>query len=228
MFIVQQSPGMPSGTTKAVTETRRRTQAERTARTRGLLLDATTECLIEQGYAGTTTIAVCKRAGVSHGSLLHHFGKREVLLGAALDAVYARLRQRVVAGLEALPQGEARVEAMVDLMWSAFGAREFKAVLELWLAAANHPDAAFALWPEARAFDAGNVPLAEQLFPEFAATMPDFPVYVSLLFQTLQGMGLVHATLPSDSEGTAMREQVRALLTRILREAFASGAAGAK
>jgi AcrR family transcriptional regulator len=207
---------------------RRRTQAERTARTRGLLLDATIECLIARGYAGTTIVSVCKHAGVSHGSLLHHFGKREVLLGAALEAVYARLRARVVDGLEALPQGEARVEAMVNLMWSAFGAREFKAVLELWLAAANHPEAAYALWPEARAFDAGHVPLAEQLFPEFAATVPDFPVYVSLLFQTLQGMGLAHATLPADAEALAMREQVRALLTRILCDALAAGAAEAR
>ncbi len=205
---------------------RRRTQAQRTARTRGLLLDATISCLIENGYAGTTTTAVCKRAGVSHGSLLHHFRKREALLAAALDEVYGQLRARVVAGLEALPEGDARVEAMVDVMWSAFGAREFKAVLELWLAAANHPDAAYALWSKARAFDAGNAPLAERLFPEFAATVPDFRIYMHLLVQTLQGMGLANATLPPDTEGAAMRQQVRALLTRILRDAFACDAKG--
>ena len=56
----------------------------------------------------------------------------------------------------ALPEGDARVAAMVDLMWTAFGAREFKAVLELWMAAANQPDVSWAVWPEARAFDAGN------------------------------------------------------------------------
>jgi len=213
---------MPASTATRAGAPRRRTQAERTAETRSKLIEATVECLIEQGYVGTTTLAVCKRAGVSHGSLLHHFGKRQVLLGAALEAVYGRLRARVVAGLEALPEGDARVEMMVDLMWSAFGAREFKAVLELWVAAANQPDVSWAVWPEARAFDAGNAPLAEQLFPEFAAKVPDFHVYVSLLFQTLQGMGLAHATLPADSEGAAMRDQVRALLTRILSEAFAA------
>jgi AcrR family transcriptional regulator len=209
--------------TKTKPVRRRRTQAERTAETRGKLVDATIEGLIEAGYGGTTTLAVCSRAGVSHGSLLHHFGKREVLLGAALEAVTGRLRARVVDGLAELPGGPERVEAMVDLMWSAFGSREFKAVLELWLAAANHPEVSWSVWPEARAFDAGNAPLAEALFPEFARTVPDFQVYVSLLFQTLQGMGLAHATLPGDTEGDAMRTRVRALLTRILAEAFAHG-----
>jgi AcrR family transcriptional regulator len=202
----------------------RRTQAERTAETRSRLLDATIECLIEQGYVGTTTLAICKRSGVSHGSLQHHFGKRDALLGAALEHVYGRLRDRVVKRLEALPVGEPRVEAMVDVMWDGFGAREFKAVLELWIAAANQPDLSWAVWPEARAFDAGNVPLAEQLFPGFAARVPDFEVYVSLLFQALQGMALVHVTLPVESENVEMRRKVRALLTRIMTGAFASSA----
>jgi len=206
----------------------RRTQAERTAETRSKLIEATVECLIERGYSGTTTLAVCKRAGVSHGSLLHHFGKRETLLGAALAAVYGRLREGVVSQLSALPEGDARVGALVDLMWAAFGAREFKAVVELWLAAVNQPDVSWAVWPEARAFDAGNAPLAEQLFPEVAAELPEFPVYISLLFQTLQGMGLVHATLPADTEGAAMRGEVRELLTRILTDAFAAKVRGAR
>jgi AcrR family transcriptional regulator len=207
---------------------RRRTQAERTAATRSKLIEAAIECLIDSGYGATTTLAVCRRAGVSHGSLLHHFGKREVLLGAALEAVYAGLRERVVSGLEGLPEGDARVASMVNLMWSAFGAREFKAVLELWVAAANQPELSWAVWPEARAFDAGNAPLAEQFFPELAERVPGFHVYVSLLFQALQGMGLAHATLPQTAEAEAMRGQVRALLTRILREAFAASASNAK
>jgi AcrR family transcriptional regulator len=203
----------------------RRTQAERSAATRTRLLEAAAACLVERGYAGTTTLAVCRRAGVSHGSLLHHYGTRERLLGATLEAVYAKLRARVVDTLAALPQGEPRTAALVDAMWSAFGAPEFKAVLELWLAAANQPELSWAVWPEARAFDAVNLPLAEGLFPELAASVPDFPVYVSLLFQTLQGMGLVQATLPRTSEGDALRRRVRDRLARVLREGFADGGA---
>jgi len=214
----------PTTRSRAAGRRPRRSQAERSAETRGRLVEATIRCLVERGYSGTTTLAVCREAGVSHGSLLHHFGTREQLLGAALEAVYARLRSRVVAGLEALPAGDARVEALVEVMWSAFGAPEFKAVVELWLAAANQPDVSWAVWPEARAFDAGTRPLAEQLFPDVAARLPDFDVYVSLVFQVLQGMGLVAATLPREAAGESLQPRVRALLARIVREAFAASA----
>ena len=204
----------------------RRTQAERSADTQARLVDATIGCLVDHGYAGTTTSAVCRRAGVSHGSLLHHYGTRERLLGAALEVVHARLRRQVVSRLEQLPEGPTRVEAIVDLMWSAFGSREYKAVLELWLAAANHPEVSWAVWPEARAFDASSEPLAERLFPEAASRVPEFTVYVSLIFQLMQGMGLARATLPTHPAADEMRGRVRALLTRILREVFAGDGPG--
>ena len=198
----------------------RRTQAARSAATRARLVEATIRCLVERGYAGTTTVAVCARSGVSHGSLLHHYGTRERLLGAALDAVYERLRSPVIEAIEALPPGSARVEALVDGMAAAFLAPEFKAVVELWLAAANHTDVGWAVWPEAQAFDAAILPLAERLFPEAARRNPDFAAYVSLLFQALQGVGLAKATWPEGEEADAMRRRVLALLTRIARDAL--------
>lgn len=191
----------------------------RTAETRGRLIDATIECLIDSGYSGTTAVAVCKRADVSHGSLLYHYGTRARLLGAALDAVYKRLRRPVIESLEALPSGEERVEALVELMWGAFGAREFKAVLELWLAASNQANVGWAVWPEAEDFDRAIQPLTEYLFSDVAARMPDFSLYISLIFQVLQGMGLANATWPHD-EDDPNRVQVRALLGRLVRDAF--------
>lgn len=212
-------PSFASAPTPRPDRARRRTQAERTAETKGRLLDATIACLVERGYAGTTTLAVCERAGVSHGSLLHHFRTRERLLGEALEVVYARLRDPVVRALAELPEGEARVGALVELMWGAFGSPEFKAVVELWLAAANQPDVGWAVWPEARAFDDAIQPLAARLFPEVAARLSDFPLHVSLLFQVMQGMGLARATWPERPDDPT-RARVRALLTRMLREAF--------
>src|ERR1700682_1902920 len=54
----------------------RRSQAERSATTRDALLDATIACLVEDGYANTTTSRVAERAGVSRGAHLHHFQTR--------------------------------------------------------------------------------------------------------------------------------------------------------
>ncbi|MGA8126368.1 MAG: helix-turn-helix domain-containing protein, partial [Mycobacterium sp.] len=61
-----------------VTERRvRRTQAERSAAMRTRLLDATIECLVSYGYAGTTTPRVAERAGVTRGAQIHHFRSKE-------------------------------------------------------------------------------------------------------------------------------------------------------
>ncbi len=92
-------------------------------------------------------------------------------------------------------------------------------MVELWLAAANQPDVGWAVWPEARAFDDAIQPLAAALFPEVAARVPDFELYISLLFQAMQGMGLANATWPRRDDDPT-RARVRGLLARLLRDAF--------
>ena len=63
----------------------RGTRSERTADSRLLILDAAVACLVEEGYAGASTLAVQARAGVSRGRLLHHFPSRAQLLVAAAE-----------------------------------------------------------------------------------------------------------------------------------------------
>ena len=50
------------------------------------------ECLIAHGVAGTTTLAVQRRAGVSRGALLHHFPTHAALLAATLTLATGPLR----------------------------------------------------------------------------------------------------------------------------------------
>src|SRR5882724_13080442 len=63
----------------------RRTQAERSAAMRMRLLDATIECLVTYGYAGTTTHRVAELAGVTRGAQIHHFRAKEDLVVAAIE-----------------------------------------------------------------------------------------------------------------------------------------------
>ena len=67
---------------------RRRTQEERSAATVAKLIDATTNAIIEVGYAGATTREICDRAGVSQGGLFRHFPTRRDLIVATLDHIY--------------------------------------------------------------------------------------------------------------------------------------------
>jgi AcrR family transcriptional regulator len=61
----------------------RRTQAQRRADTRGRLLDAAVDAVVEMGYARTTLAEVQRRAGLSNGAMWLHFPTKEELLVAA-------------------------------------------------------------------------------------------------------------------------------------------------
>lgn len=85
----------------ATAPTREPRQARSTI-TRERLLAAAVECLIEYGYAGTSTVAVCQRAKLSRGAHLHHFATKDELLLAALDHLaHKRFDGHRQAGCEA-------------------------------------------------------------------------------------------------------------------------------
>ena len=102
---------------------------------RGRLLQATVDCLIDYGYAGTTTTAVVARAGVSRGAILHHFPTKADLVAAGVEYV---LEQRNAAFLERfakLPKDEGLVDALIAAMWTEINGPMFYAWLELIVAA---------------------------------------------------------------------------------------------
>jgi AcrR family transcriptional regulator len=204
----------------AAVQPRRRTQAERRESTRARILRAAADCLTERGYAATSTVEVCRRAGVSRGAQLHHFPTREELLAATLTWLYEDIEERVVAGVSALPPGAARGPALVDLMWSLYGSPGFKAVLELWLASTNEPGLRAHLLAVLQRSDQKILPTAARLFADVAARNPEFPALTSLIFQVMQGMALGKAVFGGD-EAQSLRPQVLALLKRVVGEAFA-------
>lgn len=112
----------------------RRTQAERTAATRGALADAAVEVLIERGWAAVTAIEVCNRAGVSRGAFHHHYDSLPELLADALRRIYASFSTSKQP--KPTPHDLA---SLIDATWTIVGQPRFKAVLEAWLAMANEP-----------------------------------------------------------------------------------------
>ena len=123
----------------------RRSQSERTAQTRQALLDATLESLTEAGFARTTTTAVAQRAGVSLGALVHHFPAKSDLLAAAVTHVLDRRLAEFRSRMAELPPDADRVDAALDLLWSAFCGPTFVAWVELWVGARTDPELARAV-----------------------------------------------------------------------------------
>jgi len=68
---------------------------ERGQLTRAHLVDVATRLFAERGYDGTSIEAVLAEAGVSRGSLYHHFPGKDALFWAVLEGVAARVGQQL-------------------------------------------------------------------------------------------------------------------------------------
>lgn len=101
---------------------------------RARLLDATIECLVTYGYAGTTTPRVAERAGVTRGAQIHHFRCKEDLVVAAIEHL---AQQRAQAAVREFSRVEASdpVSTILEFLWELHQGPMFVATVELWVAA---------------------------------------------------------------------------------------------
>ncbi|MFG1932765.1 TetR/AcrR family transcriptional regulator [Mycobacterium sp. NPDC048908] len=65
----------------------RRTQAERTAATRALLIEAARKLFADRGFADVSTQAIVAAAGVTRGALYHQFDDKAALFAAVYEDV---------------------------------------------------------------------------------------------------------------------------------------------
>lgn len=120
--------------------TRRRVPATRKRRSsdvaRSTIIDATEAMLREVGPGGIRLQEVAKAVGVSHSTVLHHFGSREGLI----DAVVERALERAQSGLvEAVPTSQGAEDIAVMLESAARQLREAgRARTLLWLSLAGY------------------------------------------------------------------------------------------
>ena len=190
---------------------KRRTQEERSAATRGRLLDATLECLAELGYARTTTTEIAERGGVSRGAQLHHFPTKAELVTEAVGHLFDRRDQEFREAFARLPADADRPRAAVDLLWSMVAGPTFHAWLELVVAARTDAQ----LKPKVTALTArftNNVSRTfGELFPRPAEAPPFWDLMPVLTFAFLQGLALDAMVLPGRPEIDRALEIWRAL-----------------
>lgn len=193
----------------------RRRQEDRSAAMRLQLIEATTASLIELGYARTTTVEICRRAGVTRGALLHHFDSLADLFAATLSHIYDRLlassglsRQETVSG-----------EDLIDGLWRHFARPEYKAVIELWLAARNEPELAPALQPAILSIRDLADPRANPRLAQVLGASDEAVSLYRLILEAMIGMALGRAVTPG---GAALghEERVVRLLSRLAGAMF--------
>jgi AcrR family transcriptional regulator len=166
----------------------RRTRAEQRAITRQALLDATIECLLEDGYAGLTTRNVAERAGVAQSTFMHYFPTRDAFLLEAVTHVALRLLDDALdqIDLAALRSPKHR-EKVLDQAWREFTSPEALAAAQLWAAAWSEPELAGTLRSLEARLDSIIGAAATTLFPDQSED-PRFPALLDLAVSLIRGL----------------------------------------
>ena len=195
----------------------RRTQEQRRAATRGALLEATIDCLIEYGYGGVTTNRVVERAGVSRGAQVHYFPSKAVLVSEALKHLAEKRSAEALRHLSRLPDGPERVDAVLDMLWASHSGPLFQAALELWVAARTDEELRVQLVEVERDLVATIRSETTQLFAGYAER-PGFERELNFALSTLRGLALLELISP-DSRGMRRRwTETRERLRRMFEE----------
>jgi AcrR family transcriptional regulator len=179
----------------SVPATPRRSQAERSAATRQALLDATIACLVEDGYANTTTSRVAERAGLSRGAHLHHFQTRQALVAAAMEHLAERRGEQLLAAADRLPAGRERLAKGLDLLWSGYASPLYQAALDLWTHARTDPELRERLALVERDLDRQTLRVSRTLFGEIAEH-PGFDHLLEMAAATMRGLALLDTLHP--------------------------------
>jgi AcrR family transcriptional regulator len=119
----------------AKTKPRRRLDADVA---RELILNATEKRLVVVGPSGIRLQEVAADAGVSHPTVLHHFGSRELLVKAVIARSLHALNATLVEAIRASTGDEKQLEAMMENVATALDRTGHGRVI-LWLALEGHP-----------------------------------------------------------------------------------------
>ena len=104
------------------------------------LLDATVDCLVEYGYAGTTTTRVAVRAGVTRGAQVHHFPTKADLVTSAIRHLAEKRTEVAMAEMDRLRASADPVGEALQLLWEMHQGPVFTATVELWVASRTDDD----------------------------------------------------------------------------------------
>ncbi|WP_164549138.1 TetR/AcrR family transcriptional regulator [Amphritea opalescens] len=125
-----------------------RTQAQRSAETRALLLEATIDTLIEVGYADASSAAIVMRAGVTRGAQVHHFHSKVGLITAAAQYLFSGFIDEVQELATEVHSSGGDLESFLHgSLEKFFHGRFFFASLELITAARTDPNLKERLMP---------------------------------------------------------------------------------
>lgn len=180
----------------------------RAAATRERILDETVACVLEEGYAAASAKRIAERAGVTWGVVQYHFGDRDGILAEVVERGL-RVLVDTMSSTE-IPEEplRARVEALVDAGWAAYGSPLTRAGLEILVATRTRRDGPGA--EQLEPFGQEVARLARRISPDADGTAG------RLLLLTLRGLALDQLLMPRPLDNRRDRAAVVDMVVRLL------------
>jgi AcrR family transcriptional regulator len=176
----------------------RLTQEEKSAETRRRLLDAAINCLVERGYANTTTSEIAERAGLSRGAQLYHFPKKEELLTSAVLHLFELLFKEMKEKVGRFTNESDRRALAIDSLWEMCNGRYMTAWTEIIVASRTDPRLLESvIAANDRAIEFINRSFKD-LFPRPVGSSPDYELIPALVIMLFSGMALQVKVLSPD------------------------------
>ena len=185
---------------------------------RARLLEAGVECLVEHGFAGTSTTLVSERAGVSRGAQLHHFPTKNDLVLAAVDHLTAVRGSELAAAASRLPSGARRTRAVLTMLGDHFTSPVFTAALELWVAARTDENLLAAVAPLEQRVGRETHRLTVELLGADEA-QPGVRELVQATLDLVRGLGLASTITDDTRRRSRILDQWADVLDARLKEA---------
>lgn len=183
----------------------RRSHAERSAHTRGQLLQAAARLVHEGGAQAASMFEVAKAAGVTPGAVQHHFGsKAELMLQLVEHLLQA---EGGVAWPDPAWPLRRRAQALVQSLWdTVYAAPRFLAAWSVYFASSSDAALMQRLAERRRSVNAGLRQRLQAAFPELkgrrSADLGD------LIFATLRGLAVLRLIDPDAAASAGARREL--------------------
>jgi len=198
-------------------------QAEKSAMTRSAILEATIQCLLELGYANTTTALIANYAGVSRGAMMHHFPSRISVMRAVIDYLHVlRLQEYrdLMVDIDD-PQSSLTDKAIresVEAAWRYVNLPSFLAYQEMLAASRTDGELRQIIDPVEKDFEKQFLDTVKAVFPHWQnlARLEGAHDMVQFL---MKGMALSHMSVRKNARAKRVMTYLTAILHDIYKEA---------
>ena len=180
------------------------TKAERSRRTRALLIETALSCIARYGYAKTSLKLIAEEAGVSRGPLHYHYKDKNELMGEAAEALPLLISSDTLKRLASVRTIEERVETMIDLALDQHLGDHHIVACELLMATRQDPELARSVLPHLsaaeEAIDARWIEYAKEL----GWSKERLIVFRRLFVAALRGLAIDHIEFGSEMHASVV------------------------